>query len=349
MISSSQRRHLLGIGLLALAVFTALSLLPVTALGGASLFATGNIMGTLGRWFVAAAGALLGIGVIAVPLALALGGAACFDWVDHGRALRWSALLIGLAVLLPAFAALFAQDSGYELVALLPRGVAGWVGRTLALPFAALLGGFGALLGLTVLGIALFVATIGWNPFGAAVRSLRRFREVKTPSAAPPASTEVAVVDEEPVLAASTVMIEPEHAVVEESTSFVPALFAAAKGTASPFGLEDTGNPDSTDRPPLALLSEPPAQNTALSEAELDRLGDVLVQTLRTFKVESQIAGRTTGPVVTQYEVVPGARREGQPHRSTRCRSRARVACAQHPHRRTHSRQGRGWRRRAES
>jgi S-DNA-T family DNA segregation ATPase FtsK/SpoIIIE len=30
-----------------------------------------------------------------------------------------------------------------------------------------------------------------------------------------------------------------------------------------------------------------------------------LIQTLRTFKVESQIAGRTTGPVVTQYEVVP--------------------------------------------
>jgi DNA segregation ATPase FtsK/SpoIIIE, S-DNA-T family len=31
----------------------------------------------------------------------------------------------------------------------------------------------------------------------------------------------------------------------------------------------------------------------------------VLVDTLRTFKVEGQIAGRTTGPVVTQFEVVP--------------------------------------------
>jgi DNA segregation ATPase FtsK/SpoIIIE, S-DNA-T family len=31
----------------------------------------------------------------------------------------------------------------------------------------------------------------------------------------------------------------------------------------------------------------------------------VLIETLRTFKVEGQIAGRTTGPVVTQFEVVP--------------------------------------------
>jgi S-DNA-T family DNA segregation ATPase FtsK/SpoIIIE len=57
--------------------------------------------------------------------------------------------------------------------------------------------------------------------------------------------------------------------------------------------------------PPLTLLSEPPRQDSVLSEAELDRLGRVLIDTLRTFKVEGTIAGRTTGPVVTQFEVVP--------------------------------------------
>ena len=30
-----------------------------------------------------------------------------------------------------------------------------------------------------------------------------------------------------------------------------------------------------------------------------------LLETLRTFKVEGTISGRTTGPVVTQFEVVP--------------------------------------------
>jgi len=34
-------------------------------------------------------------------------------------------------------------------------------------------------------------------------------------------------------------------------------------------------------------------------------LGEVLIEKLRTFNVEGEIGGRTTGPVVTQYEVVP--------------------------------------------
>ena len=42
-------------------------------------------------------------------------------------------------------------------------------------------------------------------------------------------------------------------------------------------------------------------------EHELDALGEVLIDKLRTFNVESEISGRTTGPVVTQYEVIPAA------------------------------------------
>ncbi len=47
------------------------------------------------------------------------------------------------------------------------------------------------------------------------------------------------------------------------------------------------------------------SQDTDLSDAQLDRLGALLLETLRTFKVEGTISGRTTGPVVTQFEVVP--------------------------------------------
>jgi S-DNA-T family DNA segregation ATPase FtsK/SpoIIIE len=57
--------------------------------------------------------------------------------------------------------------------------------------------------------------------------------------------------------------------------------------------------------PPRDLLSAPPAQDTAADAAELDRLGLSLLETLRTFKVDGTIAGRTSGPVVTQFEVVP--------------------------------------------
>jgi len=40
-------------------------------------------------------------------------------------------------------------------------------------------------------------------------------------------------------------------------------------------------------------------------ERELDRLGEVLVDKLSTFNVECEVVGRTTGPVVTQFELVP--------------------------------------------
>jgi len=55
----------------------------------------------------------------------------------------------------------------------------------------------------------------------------------------------------------------------------------------------------------IDLLSPATAQDTDLSDTQLDRLGALLLETLRTFKVEGTISGRTTGPVVTQFEVVP--------------------------------------------
>jgi DNA segregation ATPase FtsK/SpoIIIE, S-DNA-T family len=59
------------------------------------------------------------------------------------------------------------------------------------------------------------------------------------------------------------------------------------------------------DLPGLDLLTQPSRRGRRGMERELDALGEVLVEKLRTFNVESHIGGRTTGPVVTQYEVVP--------------------------------------------
>jgi S-DNA-T family DNA segregation ATPase FtsK/SpoIIIE len=62
---------------------------------------------------------------------------------------------------------------------------------------------------------------------------------------------------------------------------------------------------DEDELPPIDLLAPATAQDTDLSDAQLDRLGASLLETLRTFKVEARLSGRTTGPVVTQFEVVP--------------------------------------------
>ena len=57
--------------------------------------------------------------------------------------------------------------------------------------------------------------------------------------------------------------------------------------------------------PPFSLLTAPAHENRFGMEQELDRLGRVLVNTLQTFNIKCSMAGRTTGPAVTQYEVVP--------------------------------------------
>ena len=53
---------------------------------------------------------------------------------------------------------------------------------------------------------------------------------------------------------------------------------------------------DEDELPPIDLLSPATSQDTDLSDAQLDRLGASLLETLRTFKVEGTISGRTTGP-----------------------------------------------------
>jgi S-DNA-T family DNA segregation ATPase FtsK/SpoIIIE len=53
------------------------------------------------------------------------------------------------------------------------------------------------------------------------------------------------------------------------------------------------------------ILSPPPPRNRESSQRELDAMGVKLMEALRTFRVEGELVGRTTGPVVTQFEVEP--------------------------------------------
>ena len=76
------------------------------------------------------------------------------------------------------------------------------------------------------------------------------------------------------------------------------AEFGAHEGD-SPFTDEDLPSPD--------LLTPPPPRNVDLGKRELDAMGVKLMDALRTFRVEGDLVGRTTGPVVTQFEVAPAA------------------------------------------
>src|SRR5690606_38972533 len=59
------------------------------------------------------------------------------------------------------------------------------------------------------------------------------------------------------------------------------------------------------DLPPTTLLAPPPPRDEARNRQHLDSLGQVLIEKLATFKIDGEIVGTTTGPVVTQFEVSP--------------------------------------------
>ncbi len=57
--------------------------------------------------------------------------------------------------------------------------------------------------------------------------------------------------------------------------------------------------------PPTDLLTPAPARHADVGKAQLDAMGEKLMDALRTFRVDGELVGRTTGPVVTQYEIEP--------------------------------------------
>lgn len=315
-------RELLGLMLLVLAIFTALSLVPVSIFGtaGSRVLPDEGLMGAVGLAFRELGLLVLGAGVLMVPVLLALGGAAVFGWIRREILIRWGLLASGLLILIPLSAAIF-----------VPRGApraAGWLGRTLGAPLAELLGVVGAALLLIFIAVALPIATIGWNPLlivGRGIGRLRSWLERRSEArrargderpgseevwgeseSSEPAIQEeiefdggVELLDEEPNPGNS------EPAVEKRSWRDRLRGGSQARKEEPAFELEDPGDPSLSDLPTSPLLTAPPARDLVRSEQELDRLGDVLIDTLKTFKVESQIGGRTTGPVVTQFEVVP--------------------------------------------
>ena len=79
----------------------------------------------------------------------------------------------------------------------------------------------------------------------------------------------------------------------------IAAEIGAAEADALSFTDEDLPSPE--------LLTPPPPRNADLGKRELDAMGIKLMDALRTFRVEGDLVGRTTGPVVTQFEVAPAA------------------------------------------
>lgn len=317
-MNERQRAEALGVGLLALGVLLALAIVPTVFRGGAP---EPNLIGPAGA-------------ILSHLLILAVGGSALLfvavpfiwsirylRWLSQEAAVRWS-IFLGVAVLfVPSAWWLVGHALGKTAT-----GGAGWFGSTLG---SALLSGFGAvgaqLIVFTVL-VSLTVLTFGWSPAdsaGTAVRGANRgavalVRRVRGlwPQARNAFASVLArrpeveeespweAVDVDPEIESKP---EPELRPAPEPKPIPqPALPPEIDGSAQ-LELVDTGDPSGAVIPPMDILMPPQRRGSGLDVDELKRLGELLVSTLKTFKVESSIGGWTTGPVVTQFEVVPAA------------------------------------------
>jgi S-DNA-T family DNA segregation ATPase FtsK/SpoIIIE len=285
-MSDEGRRHLSAIVALVLGSFIGLTLLPV------------HVTGPLGETLGGFLWRTLGLGALGFPL-LGLGlGLAGFDRLPRLDMKRAAILVVGLSILGPYLIGVVTglRPVDFDSARLAPR-LTGVVPGMLAYYVVQAIGvAGGALLGFALLS-TLTILTIAWHPL------TRLAKVAPVDPALEPATT---VVKAKRAPSAPKPMPEEE----EEPTPFAAMPPRPKKEKAPPKKLKPVaelpmGDPqDDNVLPPIDLLATPPAQSDA-GHAELDRLGDVLIETLKTFKVEGRIAGRTTGPVVTQFEVVP--------------------------------------------
>ncbi len=286
-MSTDSRRRLGAITALVLGLFVGLTLLPIGI--------TGPVGGYLGHelWQVLGAGAL-GIPLLGIGLALA-----GFDRLGSLDMKRSAVLIIGLSVLLPYLIGVLTQvgraDLDYDVG---QRGFAARVVGVLPGFFAETIADKVGVAGAVLLGFlalsALTLATFAWHPLHRLERGSEGTPERGNEGTGEPGNgRERGTRNPLPSYPRTLVPPAPEPR---------PAKPKKAK-TADKTGpaLVD----EESDLPPIELLTPPSQQDVDAGEAQLDKLGLSLIETLRTFKVEGRAGLRTTGPVVTQFEVVP--------------------------------------------
>ncbi len=307
-LSEKQRAEALGIGLAALGTLVALAVLSGALSDDAG---AGNLVGPAGAIIHAGLTATFGVAALLVTLPAFLWALACFRLLSRERAVRWSILVTGLLILVPSGTALLGETAAPEW-----KGAAGAVGTAAGEAALGTFGAVGSVLIVTALLLALLILTLHWSPARsaegvarAAARGVRTVRE-RVVAVRAVRSGRADERPEEP--------LSPWEQATRE-TEVAEADFAEAPGDAEPAPshpdsssprapeLADPGDLSQVELPPLDLLDELQGSGTGLDPEELRALGDILVEKLQTFRVQGRIGGWTTGPVVTQFEVVPDA------------------------------------------
>ncbi|MGH7689699.1 MAG: DNA translocase FtsK [Gemmatimonadaceae bacterium] len=300
----SLKRELVAIALLLLAVFLAGALL---VLGLAHLRSGVDVranVGWVGAHLARPLVSLLGWpGALLVPLVPLVHALRVFGRLRSDTDRSWMIFLVGLALLLPAAVALaLGVRFGDQTTA-----AAGLWGAFVASYWRAWFGDLGAWIVVALALSALMAATLAWNP----IRALIGARRNAGSGSAPPRDANRALAlepspDEMPG-------VEPDASPVAPSRN---SGKRRGKGEATARREEEVRaeidasaiSPDAAladDLPTPELLTPPPERVGDGGKHELDEMGLKLIEALRTFRVEGELVGRTTGPVVTQFEIEP--------------------------------------------
>ncbi|MFV2005858.1 MAG: DNA translocase FtsK 4TM domain-containing protein, partial [Longimicrobiales bacterium] len=337
MLSKEQQQEIIAFGLLALALFVLLSLIPIDVFGGrgGQWFPSGNMMGKIGLAVQDGLVVSLGKASLGVPALFALGGLQFGGWLSRSLSTRLTILAAGLMVLVPVTLRLF-EGPREEAVGF--SAGSGWFGEAVGAPLLGSLGFLGSLLVVVLGGVVLSVATIGWNPLralahgaaqsGGAVGNLAKaagdaaqdyagrlsgLRDERRaargaadmPTALPEDELSDPDVEDFPPGEDSSPDGADDGEPTEVPGSDEPEEEAEVEPGIEPGRAVIDVEVSPTGLPPVDLLDPGEFVDREGMERELEHLGEVLIEKLRTFNVQSEIAGRTTGPVVTQYEIVP--------------------------------------------
>ena len=328
-MGSSLRREITGIALIVVALFVAGALLlqPLAADGGC--LAARGVFGPVGACVKSSL--LVTLGALAaslVPLVPLVHGLRLLGRMQWETDRRWMLFLAGLVVLLPIAVGL--AIGGREADA--SHSVAGLWGGFVSFYLRAILGTGGAWLAVVLLASAHTAWTLRWNPVRALVGP--------SPASGKAASHPTLASMLEPAPEEMPALVVDDGG---RETGEGRRRAKRSEGGDQGDGGERSGNPSmvSTRKkgakgggegapaveglvepapivvpeadaledklPAPELLTPPPPGNVDVGKREIEAMGQKLMDALATFRVQGTLVGKTTGPVVTQYEVEPAA------------------------------------------
>jgi DNA segregation ATPase FtsK/SpoIIIE, S-DNA-T family len=323
------RREVAGVALSLLALF-----LLATFTGPWHAGTTGDVCAPAGG-FTGPAGAcargalvmLLGVpATLLLPVAMVLTALRLFGRVSRSSGRAWMPFLGGMVVLLPVvFAVAMPTPLGDSSL------VGGLWGAIVGHYLRAAVGPVGAWIFVLLAFSVLTVTTLAWNPIRILVgsdggtgpggddggeqerRPKRRRGEEPAAAATPaavlmePAPEEMPAIDQS-LMNPTTVDEEPLAARERKRDRKGGSRDAAterAEAVAAELEATESAPHEHDELPPTSLLTSMPTGGSELDRSKIEAMGVKLKAALATFRVEAEIIGRTTGPVVTQFEVAP--------------------------------------------